>query len=180
MRSPSLLSTALALTGCLEFGDEDAKVPGDPLGEYAVAAQLQHTDCGPEALGTPETWDFVVRLSRDGPDLFWLNGAEVIPGEIGPDGATFSFESEVAVQVEPAVGNQPGCSVLRTDCAEGTLVTTGPDVVGFSGQLSYGYAPLGESDCTPFLGAPGGFAALPCQMAYSLRAERISGSVPDG
>jgi hypothetical protein len=161
--------------GCIDFGDSDAHVPGDQLGEYHVSATLESSTCGSGALGAPEQWEFDIRLSRDQSDLFWLNGAEVIPGEVGPDGVAFEFRTAVAVEITAPEGNQPGCTVIRSDHAAGRLSGSDLEVLGFEGMLVYGYAQDESSDCSATVGAPGGLAVLPCDMAYLLRATRTSG-----
>jgi hypothetical protein len=165
----SLLSVA-----CIDFGDSDGHVPGEALGEYHVAAALESSTCGADALGTPEQWEFDIRLSRDRADLFWLNGAEVIPGRVGPDGVSFEFDTAVAVPITPPEGTRPGCTVMRSDRATGELSGSDADVTGFDGTLVYGYAPDDGSDCSSLVGVPGGFAMLPCEIAFLLEATRTS------
>jgi hypothetical protein len=165
--------------GCVDFGDRDAKIPGEELGEYQVAAELDSSSCGPGALGSTESWQFVVRLSRDGPDLFWLNGTEVVHGEVAPDGVSFTFETPVRVQLRPPRGNQPGCAVVRTDRAAGRLSDPGLDVCSFTAELSYHYAAEDGSDCSSLLASPAGLATLPCEMTYSLRATRTAQPGPE-
>ena len=181
MRAPAAVLALLLLTGgCVDFGDQDAHVPGDELGQYHVAASLEASDCGENALSAPDEWEFDVRLSRDASDLFWLNGAEVIAGQIASDGTSFEFLAQVAVPIEAPQGNQPGCTVVREDHATGRLVGSGNEITGFSGTLRYGYQPDPESDCSPLVGAPGGFAALPCEMSYSMDATRTVAPDPEG
>jgi hypothetical protein len=160
------------VAGCIDFGDTDAKIPGEELGAYRVSAELDNSSCGPGALGSTESWQFSVRLSRDGPDLFWLNGAEAICGQVAADGVSFAFETAVRAELQPPQGTQPGCAVLRTDRAAGRLSDPGLDVRSFAAELSYHYAAEAESDCSNLLGSPGGLATLPCEMTYCLQATR--------
>ena len=176
---PALVSLLLS-AGCVDFGDQDAHVPGDELGQYHVAASLEASDCGQDALSAPEHWEFDIRLSRDANDLFWLNGAEVIPGQIAADGASFEFLTQVAVEIDPSEGNHPGCTVLREDHATGRLVGSGNEITGFSGTLTYGYVAESDSDCTAIVGAPGGVAALPCEMSFSMQAARTAAADSEG
>ena len=163
---------ALALSGCIDYGDKDAKVPGDDLGHYQVSASLSSTDCGPDALGTQQLWEFDVRLSRDGADLFWLNGAEVIAGVVGDDGVSFSFDTLLEYEIEPADPPHPGCTVLRHDRAEGALSSPDLDVEEFTASLSYRYAQQEGTDCSALVAVPSGFATLPCEIRYLLSGRR--------
>jgi len=172
MRKLRLVALSLLAVGCVDFGDKDARVPGEELGAYQVTAHLQESTCGPDALGSADCWDFSVRLSREGPGLFWLNGYEVISGEVADDGVSFRFDTMVAVEIDPAQGTHPGCTVHRTDSANGKLSSATMDVESFTGQLSYAYAAEQESDCTELVGVPGGFSALPCEMSYAIEGLR--------
>ena len=169
------LSSALCLLGMLGgcgFGKGDAHVPGEPLGSYHVAATLDDSSCGPGALGSPEVWEFDVKLSRDGPSLYWLNGEEAIAGTLSSDGVSFAFDVKGTIAVEKPAPGRPGCNVVRTDVASGKLGAQGTSVPGFSGKLVYGYAPVGGSDCTNVVGVDGGFATLPCEIGYGMEAVR--------
>jgi len=151
---------------------KDPKIPGDELGTYHVVATLSASTCGPGALGAKDLWEFDVKLSQDGDDLYWLNGAEAIPGNVASDGVSFGFDSHVVVNaIEPGKG-QPGCSIARTDSGTGTLTSKEPPVSGFSGSLRYGFQPLKGSDCEALMAVEGGFHALPCEMTYAMSASR--------
>lgn len=167
------LGLLTTLPACGEFGKgKDAKIPGDALGSYHVVGKLQASTCGPGALGSSDVWEFDVKLSRDGRDLYWLNGAEAIAGRIAADDVTFAFDSFVEVPaIEPGGGNL-GCTIVRTDTASGTLASPGKDVPSFDGLLRFGYAPRPGGDCTPLVGVAGGFALLPCEIGYQLAAKR--------
>jgi hypothetical protein len=170
-RSALLLSLVLS-TGCGDLNGKDAKIPGEPLGTYHVVGSLDASTCGPGALGSSDVWEFDVKLSRDGNDLYWLNGQEAIYGRIAADGVTFAFDSRVEVpSVDPGPG-YPGCVVVRTDTASGKLSSASVDVTSFGGLLRFGYAPQAGSDCTPLVGVDGGFAGLPCEIGYDLAADR--------
>lgn len=167
--------SVLAL-GC-QFGEGDAKIPGDQLGTYRVVASLASSSCGPGALGAPELWEFDVRLSRDDPDLYWLNGEEPVYGTVAADGRTFSFDSATRVTLAPPRNGRGGCIVARRDSATGRLAGAALDVPSFDGALRYGYSATGESDCAEWLGLEGGFAVLPCEIAYDMVATRTA--LPD-
>jgi hypothetical protein len=161
----------LLLSSCYEFGEKDAKIPGDELGSFHVVGRMDVSSCGPGALGSKDVWEFDVKLSRDGDDLYWLNGKEPVYGRIAADGVTFSFDSQSAITTRAAKGAMPGCTVIRRDLASGVL-QGGADVSGFSGDLRFGYAPTPESDCTDLVGVDGGFAQLPCEIGYEMTAAK--------
>jgi hypothetical protein len=172
-----MLAACLTCTlGCSDIvgGGKDAKTPGEPLGTFHVIGQLESSSCGPGALGSSDLWEFDVRLSRDGNDLYWLNGAEAIPGRIAADGVSFAFDSRVAVDVIPAGKGHPGCMIVRSDTAQGELSSPGIDVVSFTGRMRFGYAPSAASDCSSVVGVDGGFAILPCDMSYLVEAARTA------
>jgi len=158
------------LAGC-EFGDGDAKVPGEPLGTFDVVAKLETSDCGAGALGSTETWQFVIKLSRDYDQLFWLNGREVITGSIASDGRSFELDSWVEVDAIAAKPGQAGCSLTRTGRASGTLGQVTEIVGSLTGQHTLSATPQAESACSPLVGVEAGFRALPCSMSYHLDAQ---------
>lgn len=168
-----VLGVGLLSTACGEFGTKDAKIPGDELGTFHVVGRMESSTCGPGALGSTDVWEFEVKLSRDGRDLYWLNGKEPIYGRLAADGVTFSFDSRSAITTRQAHGAAPGCTVVRRDLASGVL--QGSEVVtGFSGALRFGYAPTEDSECSDLVGIDGGFAQLPCEMGYQLDADNVS------
>ena len=162
----------LALGFCVacEFGEGDAKVPGEALGTFDVVAQLDDSNCGQGAMGSTDVWQFQIKLSRDFDQLFWLNGREVIAGSLASDGKSFEFDSWVQVDVlEPRPG-ELGCTLTRQDRASGQLGLDGETVDSFDGNLTFAYMPSQDSDCTPLIGIEAGFVALPCEMSYQLEA----------
>jgi hypothetical protein len=171
-RSLALVLAALSVGGCIDYGDKDAKVPGDDLGHFDVSATLSSSDCGPDALGSEQLWEFDVRLSRDGADLFWLNGAEVIAGSLAADGLSFSFDTLLEFEIQPPDPPHAGCTVLRQDRADGTLSSPDLAVESFTASLTYRYAPGEGSDCSRLVDVPGGFSTLPCEITYLLDGRR--------
>jgi hypothetical protein len=170
-------ATAVALLGlgCADMRGHDGRVPGEPLGTFHVTAALDASSCGPGALGSTPSWEFDVKLSRDGSRLFWLNGAAPVAGHLEPDGRSFGFETTVTVEVDTARADRPGCVVERVDRAAGTLDASGGEVIGFDGTLEYAYSAASDSDCSPLVGVTGGFAALPCSLGYAMAAEQTEG-----
>lgn len=168
-----LCGLGLPLAGCLNFGKvDDAKVPGDLLGVYAVQGELTASTCGDGALGAEPTWSFDVKLSRFDNDLYWLNGREAVVGDIASDGRSFTITSSVQVDVSAPGRGKPGCSVLRHDHAKGRLSAAGSDVKSFEGSLSFEYEAVAGSDCSDWIGTPGAVTTLPCELSYDLDASR--------
>ena len=179
--SPSLRSlaaaslAALGLLGCEGFGQGGhGDVPGEWLGRYAVVAKIEQSSCGPGALGATDVWEFEMELSRGDRELFWLHAEQVVAGRLASDGVGFTFESRSQVPVvEPGPGRS-GCTIVRSDHADGTLEASGETISGFEGRLRYGYVPASGSDCSPVLLVGGGFAALPCEIAYRMEGVRTA------
>jgi hypothetical protein len=169
----------LPLGGCLNFGKvDDAKIPGDLLGTYDVAGTLVESDCGEGALGSTNEWSFDVKLSRFHDDLYWINGREVIPGGIEPDGVSFAFSTRVEAEVLPTGRGRPACVLSRADSAKGTLSSDSLDVETFDATLSFSYSAVAGSDCELWVGGPDTVAALPCSMSYGLTGTRTT-EAPD-
>jgi len=173
MRRWTVAFLALACASC-EFGQGDAKVPGEPLGTFEVVAELDSSTCGSGALGSTDVWEFEVQLSKDYDQLFWLNGREVIPGVLASDGESFEFDTRVQVEIlEPKPGVL-GCTLNRQDRASGRLGYDDETVTSFTGRLTFAYMPSADSDCTPLMGVEGGFSTLPCEMKYDAEASRAA------
>lgn len=160
-----------ALGGCL--ADHDGRVPGDPLGSFAVTARLESSDCGEGAMGAPELWEFEVRLSREHSTLFWLNGQAPVEGKLDPSTGRFEIESTSRVEATPASRDGPGCVLLRHDRAVGTLLTSEGAVTGFTTELGYHYSVDVGRRCAEWIGVTGGFARLPCAQRYRAEARRV-------
>ncbi|HEY0464458.1 MAG TPA: hypothetical protein VGC79_09630, partial [Polyangiaceae bacterium] len=76
-----LLWAAISSVGCFGRG-QDAHEPGDRLGTYHATGTLLSDSCQATVLGVSPDWQFDVKLSRMSHTLYWLNGAEAIPGTI--------------------------------------------------------------------------------------------------
>jgi hypothetical protein len=153
--------------------DQDPHQPGTALGFFSVTGKLGADSCGADGLGAPATWDFQVKLSREGTTLYWLNGREAIVGDIDKHGA-FAFETHLDLPLSAKHGAAKGCTIVRRDSAAGSLASS---QASFNGKLSYTYAQTLDSDCSELIatsqgqGAP---AMLPCSMTYALSGDRIS------
>ncbi|HVR21147.1 MAG TPA: hypothetical protein VMS65_15650 [Polyangiaceae bacterium] len=179
MRAFAIVLFGLSLGGCLNFGKvDDAKIPGDLLGTYAVQGALVESDCGEGALGSTNEWSFDVKLSRFHDDLYWINGREVIPGGVEPDGVSFAFTTRVEAEVLPTAKGRPACVLSRADSAKGTLSSDSSDVETFDATLTFSYSAVAGSDCELWVGGPDTVAALPCSMSYDLTGSRM-GEAPE-
>lgn len=179
MRRARLAAMALVAHPACEFQEGvDAKVPGEALGTYRVLAALEDSTCGDGLAQAPESWEFEVKLSRQGDNLYWLNGREVIAGVVGSRGS-FSFATSVITEISPASGGREPCRILRADLAEGTLEGEGVDVPGFRGSLTYQFGADPEGDCRRWVDVPEGFTALPCTVVYATKAHRLPGGSAD-
>jgi len=167
----SVLSSGV---GCVGHA-QDAHEPGDRLGTYHATGKLVSDSCQAAVLGVTSDWQFDVKLSRQSHTLYWLNGAEAIPGTIASDNVSFGFESGVQVTLQAARGAVPGCVIERSDNASGKLSSSSTtDVRRFNVDMSFTYAVQPGSSCAGFVGVEDGFAALPCKVSYSLTAERTA------
>jgi hypothetical protein len=173
MRRRVVCAILLLCTGCIGRG-QDAHEPGDRLGTFHATGALTSDTCQAAVLGVTSTWAFDVQLSREGDTLYWLNGQEAIPGTIASDGTTFAFQSGVEVPLQAAQGAQPGCTMLRSDTANGVLASSTTDVASFSIEMSFGYSVESGSQCAGWVGVQGGFATLPCSVSYKLTAQRTA------
>lgn len=146
-------------------GEQNPHEPGDALGSFAVTGKLGDDSCGAESLNAPLTWNFQVKLSRQGSTLYWLNGREAIVGDIDKSGR-FSFETHLDLPLAEKRGAAKGCTIVRRDTASGTLSSSGEVL---SGKLKYAYDATSDSECAEFVtGTSGAPLALPCSMTYAL------------
>lgn len=175
MRAAAIFAVSLFGSACGSLGDRQE--PGENLGMFHVVATMTESTCGVGALGAPSVWEFDVKLVRDGSALYWLNGAEYIPGRFASDGATFSFSTSTDIKLSDSNPERAGCVITRIDAAFGLLVE-GAEATAeetavqstFTGTLTYGYIAGVEDDCSDMIGVPGGFSALPCEIEYALTA----------
>jgi len=159
--------------GCIGHA-QDAHEPGDRLGTYHASGKLVSDTCQAGVLQVMNDWQFEVKLSRQSDTLYWINGEEAIVGTIAKNGTSFGFQSGVEVTVRPGQGTRPGCIMVRTDAVSGELSSKDTDVKSVDFDLSYGYSVKSGSECAGFVGVTDGFAALPCQVSYSMSAKRTA------
>ena len=170
---PWALLASLLVGGCLDVTPrEGADVPGDLLGNYQVHATLKNSTCPASMFDAPATWDFVVRLSRDGHQLYWSNGAESIRGKIEDDDVSFSFSTEIAVPVDQKAHSKQTCTLWRQDRASGVMAGSKEDMTGFRGSLTYEFDEAEGSHCVTSEPELAFVNELPCKIAYDLNAVR--------
>jgi hypothetical protein len=162
------LAFALLAAGC--SGPPGAgRFPGADLGGFRVVATSTSNGCGAGALGSPPMYNFDVDLSRDGTELFWGREAS---GDIDADLA-FEFASSVRVEITPASNMRKACTIGRADHIVGTLREDAlGNVSGFSGSMTHSFASAPDSACTVDDRISAGLPELPCEMDYTLEAQR--------
>ena len=164
------IAASVAFGGCVQPGeqaqdDQNPHEPGDALGSFAVTGKLGDDSCGAENMNAPLTWNFEVKLSREGSTLYWLNGREAIVGDIDKSGR-FEFETHLDLPLAPKRGAAKGCTIVRRDIASGALSSSSSEL---SGKLTYAYDATADSECAEFVtGTSGAPLALPCRMTYAL------------
>lgn len=163
---------ALACSSCSgALAKDDGRAFGDDLGRFRIAAVLDASTCGPNALGAPDNWDFDVVLSRDRSRLFWNTNANAIEGSIDSKGR-FSFLSQNVIAAGTARTPENTCTIVRKDAASGTF--DDPDTArSFDGSLEYSFSPQGTADCSDAM-LENGLVALPCSVSYRISAEWVS------
>jgi hypothetical protein len=159
---------SLSCSGVL--AKDDGRAFGDDLGRFRIAAVLDESTCGANALGAPEDWQFEVVLSRDASRLYWNTNATAIEGTVDAKGR-FSFVAENVIST-PAQNAKQSCTIVRKDTAHGTFDDL-ETARAFDGSLEYSFAPQGTADCAEVM-AENGLLTLPCSMSYRLDAAWVS------
>jgi hypothetical protein len=142
---------------------------GDDLGTFQVAAVESGNTCGPEALGSAESFEFEVELARADSELFWDGRAS------GRVQAALDFEiaTENTFVLRRPVGPDGGCAVTRRDGVSGTLRANATgDIDAFLGEMTYDFAEAVASACTAEDQQAAGLRLLPCRLRYRLDATR--------
>src|SRR5688572_8499673 len=173
--SRGLGTSALLLVAACSGPPGAGRRLGDDLGTFSVEAAEVDGGCGPGAVGSAPRFRFDVELARSGAELFW-------DGRIGGSiDASLDFELAASVDVElrPARGADPGCSVNREDFITGALRTddTGA-VVAFSGSMSFAFQPAVGSACTLDDASAADLQRLPCSLSYDLEGSRTRAPAP--
>jgi hypothetical protein len=159
---------------------KDPYNPGEPIGAFHVTAKLAQTSCGP----TPDPWEFDVHLRHDATTLYWVQGGLPVSGKIDASHATLSASVSTTLRDANAKTKLPACVVTRADTVEVSLEqgdgpASDPSTAdAFTGSIAYKFQPSADSDCSDQLTETGGdFAALPCDVSYTLVAKR-TGTLP--
>jgi hypothetical protein len=159
------------LTSCGD-GEHDAKTPGEPIGRFAMTGALERDECQAPVLGVSDPWQFEMRLSRLGNDLYWLNGREAISGSLSGN-EDFDFDTRVDTVIERSRSGRPGCTLSRRDIAQGSLTPNADAASEIEAEISFVYDVLPGSDCSSVVGVRGGFARLPCRVDFELTGTRL-------
>jgi hypothetical protein len=162
---------SLACAACSGvFAKDDGRAFGDDLGRFHIAAVLDSTTCGANALGAPDNWQFDVVLSRDKSRFFWNTNENAVEGTVDDQGR-FSLEAENVVNTGGSDAKN-ACVIVRTDVAKGTF--DDPTAArAFDGSLEYTFAPQGTVDCSE-VAVESGLGSLPCSMSYRMKAAWVS------
>ncbi|EYF07559.1 hypothetical protein [Chondromyces apiculatus] len=181
MRKLTLLLAVLpALVGCDKLlGSPTSEQPGGQLGTFHVTGTRASNTCGEGALGATPTWEFNIDLAHEEGTIYWGTGTGYAAGVLAADEVSFSVVSTsvVDMRTEETLAYPP-CSIERRDTATGTLDEAVGDepVPGFTGRMTYQFAPTADSECIDLVaGEAPLFATLPCSMAYALEGVRIAG-----
>lgn len=173
MRSLLTLAVAALSTGCSgALAQGDGRAFGDDLGRFHVAATMETSTCGPNAIDAPASWEFDVFLSHLAPHLYWNTGADAVEGDLAADGRSFTMTSETVVNTASQTSGASTCTIVRDDSAAGEL-DDASRARSFEGTLDYRFTPQGKSDCAEIL-LSGTFAALPCSLKYRMKASWVS------
>lgn len=165
-------ASALLLAACM--GTDKTK-PGESIGVFHVTAALKSSSCG----ATPNPWEFDVRLRHELSTLYWVQGDQPISAPV--DAASHATLRATTTQtVREATKTTAACAMQRDDVVDVILagITTSPTVdlapaSAFLGTMTYHFAAVSGSSCDDQLTAVGGdFDALPCDIAYELKATR--------
>jgi hypothetical protein len=152
--------------------NKDADIQDTLLGTYQVQGTMVQSTCGPSAFGSTDPWNFSVKLSRDGSNLYWYTGDDAVEGAIDSDGQSFSFATTVNGVISNAgTGGKKGCTMVRDDGLAGKLAGSGDAISGFTGSMTYQFSQTSDSDCSNAI-AQEGATALPCSISYSLVASK--------
>ena len=188
----------LALAGCANMlGTSDPTNPGDPIGSYALVANVDDTStCAELAAAQPRPWDFDVKLRHDGTTAYWIANGSPIAGTLDTTKGTFAFSTTESMAIHDAIPAQGlgACTIIRTDDFSGTFAgdpTTTAGGATLTGTLRYGYVvspgsdcrdlvgdgvtsndPLAQWDPTPQPASHGQFSVLPCYLQFAVTGTR--------
>ena len=155
---------------------KDPYNPGTAMGSFDVTGKLVANGCG--TAGTaPDPWTFRVKLARDPSTLYWIQGDVPVSGILDARTHAKLLATATTIARKPdAQHGVSGCAIQRDDTVEATLggLTSEGKVDTFTGSLAYKFSASADSDCSDQVSG-GGFTALPCSVAYEIRAVRNPG-----
>lgn len=158
----SLAVTAAFAAMVVSCTGTDPYNPGTPIGSFHVVSTLSSSSCG----NAPNPWEFDVKLSSDHNTLYWKQGDAPVAGTMDTTSHVTMSASTSATVIAPDPRTNPtGCTIGRTDALAMTM--TGTPYTGFTGTLSYSFAPANGTDCSAAIGTDG-YAALPCTVSYTI------------
>ena len=174
----SIRSRALVLAASVALisacTGKDPTRPGESIGIFTVTGTLTSTTCG----ATPNPWTFTVHLRHDGTTLYWVQGELPISAPVN-SAAYAALTASTSDTVRDATSTLAACNMERDDAVDVTLAPLGygatdlSPATSFTGTLTYHFSVVSGADCSDQLAAVGGdYAALPCDIAYTLSATK--------
>jgi hypothetical protein len=151
---------------------KDPYNPGAPLGSYHVTGKLLANECG-DATSAPATWEFDIKLSRDGTTLYWVQGGLPVQGVLDANAhAKMTSSGTTKIHDADPRAGIGYCGITRDDTLD---VTMAADDASFVGTIAYRFSAADGSDCTDQLAMGGGpFPQLPCTTRYDLGGARTA------
>ena len=171
---------AVVVGGC---SGKDSYAPGSPIGTFHVSGKLTKSSCG----SVPDPWEFDVKLRRDGPTLYWVQGGAPIQGRFSAGRADLSAKEVHTLRPANAKQRLLACAVVRADVLDVDLTNGGDNPVrelgetrAFRGTLVYRYTPTDDSDCADQVSSSGGgFDSLPCEVRYDVNGALLPDAPAD-
>ncbi|HEY8077656.1 MAG TPA: hypothetical protein VIF62_26200 [Labilithrix sp.] len=164
----ALFAAALALGSC---SGKDPYNPGQGIGTFHVTSTLVSSSCGT----VPNPWEFDVKLRHDAQTVYWVQGGAPVQGKLDAHSNTsMTSSTSTTLRDANAQTHVAACVVTRTDSVAFALDTTDPSAAtALSGTLGYRFDPDQGSDCADqTLDSGGDFAALPCDVSYTITAKK--------
>jgi len=138
---------------------------------FRVQATLSKSTCGSGAVDASDSWNFKVRLHKDGSTLTWedVDSGMSTQGVIGSD--SFSVSAGSKYEVTASTEGSVGCSVRRHDNYSGSVsYDKSGDISKLDGVISFNYTLSTGYNCDALIGTANGFEDLPCEVDYKFEA----------
>lgn len=137
---------------------------------FDVTATLSDTTCGTGALDAEETWEFQIKMQRDGDALVIEDIENAIQMEGSIEDEEFTLSTSDTFVVTEGTSDSAGCSVHRRDQYTGEIESVGNEISRVEGEILYTFSQATGYDCEVLVGATNGFDDLPCKIEYTFVA----------